>query len=159
METKKDLIRNTIRELLRISRFYTRIEEMPIPVEPGLEISTREAHTIQAVGNHTRMSVTQVADHLGITKSGASQMITKLVKRDFLIKRQAPHSNKEFELTLSDLGRKAFGAHEHLHGGDMEELISRMEGFSISQIATMAVLLESLGDVMARRLNRRSKKN
>jgi DNA-binding MarR family transcriptional regulator len=132
---------------------YSRIEEMPIPVDEGMEVTTREAHTIQAVGEHERMSVTQLAAHFGVTKSGASQMVSKLVKRGFLVKKQSAHSNKEYELTLTPLGWKAFNAHEHFHGKDMADLVERLSPFSLSQIATLSVLLEALGNVMDQRLS------
>ena len=156
METKEELIKNTIRELLRIATMYSRIEELPIPVDGNLEVSTREAHTIQAVGENEPVSVTRIADVFGITKSGASQMVSKLVKRGFLLKKQAAHSNKEFELSLTPLGWRAFKAHEQFHGKDLTDLVDRLSGFSLSQIATLSVLLESLGSVMKHRLSERS---
>ena len=156
METKTEFIEKTIRELLRVSKLYSRIEELPVPVDENLEVTTREAHTIQAVGQSESVNVTQLADHFGITKSAASQMVSKLANRGFLLKRQAPHSNKEFELALTQLGWKAFDAHERLHGGDMAHLVERLSGFSLSQISTLSVLLESLAGVMEKRLSERS---
>jgi len=158
METKEDLIRTTIQKLLRIAKMYSRIEELSIPVDIELKITTREAHTIQAVGEHERMSVTQVASHFGITKSAASQMVAKLTKRGYLSKKQAVHSNKEFELSLTPLGWKAFRAHEQFHGEDMSDLVERLNAFSLSQIATLSVLLEALGSIMDQRLSNRTKK-
>ncbi len=157
METKKDLIKGTVHELLRIAKMYSIIEDIPIPVENQVEVSTREVHTIQAIGENEKMSITQVAVHFGITKSGASQMVKKLTQRGFLLKKQAIHSNKEFELYLTPLGWKAFEAHERLHGGDMENLVDHLDVFPLSQIATLSVLLESLGHVMEKRLSQRSK--
>ena len=157
METKEELIKDPIRKLLRVTKMYARIEEQPIPVEKGVAVTTREAHTIQAVGENEHMSVTQVADHFGITKSGASQMVSKLNKRGFLNKKQAAHSSKEFELTLTLLGWKAFRAHEQFHGRDFSNLIDSLNAFSHSQIATLSVLLEALGGVMEQRLSQRSK--
>jgi DNA-binding MarR family transcriptional regulator len=152
MESKEDIIKKTISELLRISKLYSRIEEMPIPVEKDLEVTTREAHTIQAVGDNEPISVTQLASYLGITKSAASQMGSKLTKRGFFKKKQAAHSNKEFELSLLPLGWKAYKAHEQFHGKDLNDLIERLNVFSLSQIATLSVLLESLGSVMKQRI-------
>lgn len=157
METKEELIKETIRKLLRVSKMYARIEELPIPIEQGVAITTREAHTIQAVGEHEHMSVTQVAAHFGITKSAASQMIAKLHKRGFLDKKQSVHSAKEFDLSLTPLGKKAYRAHERFHGGDFNKLIDSLSAFSLSQIATLSVLLEALGSVMGERLSQRSK--
>ena len=157
METKEDLIKATIREFQRVAKMYACIEDLPIPVDKGLDVTTREAHTIELVGEQQRMSVTQVAVHLGITKSGASQMVSKLVRKGFLKKKQALHSNKEFELSLTPLGWRAFRAHEQLHGKDFADLVERLSAFSLSQIATLSVLLEALGSVMEERLARHSK--
>jgi len=157
MENKVDFIKATIREFLKISEMYSRIEEMPIPISDDLKVTTREAHTIQAIGEHEPKSVLQVASYFGPTKSAASQMVSKLTKRGYPLKKQSLHSNKEYELSLTSLGWKAFRAHEHFHGGDMANLVERLSAFSLSQIATLSVLLEALGSVMEQRLMNREK--
>ena len=111
MDTKEDLIKHAVQGLLRIAHLYARIEAMPIPVDEDNTVSTREAHTIQAIGEGDVINVTQVASHFGITKSAASQLVAKLEKRGFLHKRPAAHSNKEFQLSLTELGDSAFRAH------------------------------------------------
>jgi DNA-binding MarR family transcriptional regulator len=137
---------------------YGQIEAMPIQVDSETQVSTREAHTIKAVGENQNMSVTQLAGHFGITKSGASQMVKKLINKGFLLKRQAAHSNKEFELSLTPTGWQVFEAHERAHGEDLNKLISGLAPFSISQIATLSVLLESFKEVMENRLSQRDTK-
>jgi DNA-binding MarR family transcriptional regulator len=108
---------------------------------------------VEAVGEQEPLSITQLAFHFGITKSAASQMVSKLVKRGFVVKRQAVQSNKEFELSLTPLGWEVFAAHERFHGKDMAELVGRLSAFSLSQIATLSVLLEALAGVMDKRLD------
>ncbi len=158
MEDKRELIKTTIRDLLRISAMYGQIEAMPIQVDSKTRVSTREAHTIQAVGENQNMSVTRLADHFGITKSGASQMVKKLTNRGLLLKRQSAHSNKEFELSLTPMGWKAFKAHERAHGEDLDKLINGLSLFSISQIATLSVLLESFKEIIEARISKRGDK-
>ncbi len=152
METKDELIRSTIRQLLRIAKKYARIEGLPIPVDENTAITTAEAHTIQAVGEGDQMRVLDIANHFGISKSAASQMVARLIKKGFLAKNPSIHSNKEFPLSLTDLGWKAFHAHEQCHGKDFDELVNRLSAFSLSQIATISVLLETVGSVMDERL-------
>lgn len=154
METKEDLIKSAIRKLLQIANKYSRIEELPIRIDEGNEVTTREAHIIQAIGERAKMSVTGLASYFGITKSAASQMIAKLVKKGFLEKELAPHSNKELQVSLTQLGRKAFDAHELFHGKDMNDLVDHLSSFSLSQIATISVLLEAIDSVMNERLSR-----
>ena len=157
MDNKEDLIKHAVQGLLRIAHLYARIEAMPIPVGADNTVSTREAHTLQIIGEGEATNVTQVASHFGFSKSAASQLVAKLEKRGFLHKRPAAHSNKEFQLSLSELGWCAFRAHEHFHGKDFVELVNSLSAFPISQIATLSVLMETLGGVMEKRLSRHSK--
>jgi DNA-binding MarR family transcriptional regulator len=159
VDTKEDLIKATIQQLLRVARKYSRIEELPIQINKGLEVTTREAHVIQAVGERTQISVTGLASYFGITKSAASQMVAKLAKKGFLEKQQAPHSNKELQVSLTQLGWQAFHAHELFHGKDMTNLVEQLSAFSLSQIATISVLLEAIGGVMDERLAHLPEKN
>lgn len=152
METKEELIKSTIQQLLRIAKKYSRIEGLPVPVDGDIEITTAEAHTIQAVGEGEQMRVLDIATHFGISKSAASQMVAKLIKKGFLEKRQSPYNSKEFPLSLTELGWQAFRAHERFHGKDLAELLNRLSAFSLSQIATISVLLEAIGSVMDERL-------
>ena len=152
METKEELIKHTIQQLLRVAKKYSRTEALPIPVDAGLEISTAEAHTIQAVGEGDQVRVIDLAKKFGISKSAASQMVTKLIKKGFLEKKQSPENSKEYPLSLTDLGRKGFRAHENFHGKDMAYLIKSLDPFSLSQISTISVLLEAIGSVMDERL-------
>lgn len=153
MDTKKDLIKTTIRQLLRITSKYSRIEKLPIHVNGDVEITTREVHTIQAIGEKNHMSVTDVASHFGVTKSAASQIVGRLTKKGFLKKAQSPHSNKELQLSLTELGWLAFRAHERFHGEDMNTLINRLDAYPMQQIAILSVLLDAIGAIMDERLD------
>jgi len=157
MEDKEELIKSTIRQLLRIAKKYSRIEGLPIPIDEGMEITTTEAHTIQAVGEGEQMRVLDIATHFGITKSAASQMAAKLIRKGFLDKRRSPHNSKEFPLSLTELGWRAFRAHERFHGKDLADLVNRFSAFSLSQIATISVLLEAIGSVMDERLSEKER--
>ncbi|MBB4267008.1 MarR family winged helix-turn-helix transcriptional regulator [Roseospira visakhapatnamensis] len=151
-DSKDDLVKTTVRQLMRVAHRVARVEDLPIRVHDDLEITTKEAHTIEAVGERPGLSVTDVATTFGITKSAASQMVTKLVAKGFLTKVRAPHSNKEWELGLTPLGWTAFRAHESAHGRDFARLVDHLNSFSLSQIATLTVLLEAIGGIMEDRL-------
>lgn len=153
MEDKEDLIKATIKQLLQIANKYSRIERQPIHVDDDVEITTREAHTIQVVGEDKEINITDMATHFGVTKSAASQIVAKLTEKGFIEKMPAPHSNKELQLSLTRLGWQAFYAHERFHGKDMASLIRRLSAYPVQQIAVLSVLLEAIGTVMDDRLN------
>jgi len=151
-DSKDDLVKATVRQLMRVAHRFARIEEMPIQIDEKLAITTKEAHTIEVIGERPGSSVTEVATTFGVTKSAASQMVTKLATKGFLTKTRAPHSNKEWQLSLTPLGWRAFHAHEQAHGQDFVRLTDHLNGFSLSQIATLTVLLEAIGGIMDERL-------
>lgn len=152
MNDTNEFILTTIRQFVRVARKYADAENLPIPVEGHGEISTREAHIIEAVGDTPEINITALAKRFGVTKSAASQMVSRLVQKGFVDKSPAPHSNKEFILTLTELGWRGFAAHERFHGQDLARLKSRLGAFSLSQVATLSVLLEAIDDVIDKRL-------
>ncbi|QHI70857.1 MarR family transcriptional regulator [Tichowtungia aerotolerans] len=152
MDSKEELAKTAIRQLLRIANRYARIEKMPISIGDGMEITTREVHTIQAVGEREQMCVTDVAAHFGVTKSAASQLIAKLEKKGFVEKMPLPGNNKELQLSLTEMGWQAFRAHETFHGKDLKRLIDLLGAYPLQQIATLSVMLEAIGSIMDERL-------
>jgi len=86
-------------------------------------------------------------------------MVKKLTNKGFVLKRQAAHSNKEFELSLTPLGWEVFEAHERLHGKDLDTLIDGLASFSISQVATLSVLMESIGTTLEKIISQRDEAN
>ena len=154
METKEDLIKDISRKLLRIINKHSRIEELPIVFDEGVEATPREIHTIQAIGDNKQINITDVGAYFGVTKSAASQIITKLTEKGFVEKEYAVNSNKEGQLSLTQLGWQAYHAHERIHGKHMDDLIARLGAFSLSQIATTSVLLDVIESVVDERLKR-----
>lgn len=154
MRTEKDdSVNALIRKLLRLLNKLGRIEEQPISVDDHIELTTKEIHTIEAIGNRKKINVTEVGAHFGVTKGAASQRISRLVERGFVTKAQAAHSSKEFELTLTELGWRAFHAHERFHGQARAELVSRLSELTQTQIDDVASVLDTMEVIMNKRLN------
>ena len=153
METKEDLIRALVYKLARIINKRSRIEALRIRFDDGAEFTPREIHTIEAIGKHENINVKELGDRFGVTKSAASQLVSKLERRGFVVKKHAAHSNKELRLSLTDSGWRAFHAHKRHHKMHMADMVAKLETFSLSQIATTSVLLETIEDVMDSRLD------
>jgi DNA-binding MarR family transcriptional regulator len=158
METKEDLIVSMTHKLMRVFNKRSRIEELRIRFGEGVELTPKEIHTVQAIGENKQINVTNLADHFGVTKSAASQIVAKLAEKGFVQKRHPAHSNKELELSLTELGWRAFQAHERFHGKHFAELVNRLSAFSLAQIATTSVVLDVIENIMEERLDLLSKK-
>ncbi|WP_449245049.1 MarR family winged helix-turn-helix transcriptional regulator [Desulfobacca acetoxidans] len=154
METKEGFIAAMRQKLMRILNRQAQIEEIRIRFDEGVKLTPKEIHTIQAIGEPKQINLTDLAVHFGVTKSAASQIVAKLAEKGFVRKRHAAHSNKELDLSLTELGWRAFHAHERFHGKHMADLVNRLSAFSLAQIATTSVLLDVIESVLEERLVR-----
>ncbi len=153
METKEDLVKDVTWQILRIFNKHSQIEAHAIRFDEDVVMTPREIHTIQVIGEHRGMNITEVADNFGVTKSAASQMVARLADKGFVNKRQAGHSNKEVELDLTELGCKAFYAHERFHARHIADIVNRLGAFTLSQVAAAAAVLEVIESVVDDRLS------
>lgn len=83
----------------------------------GINISLHlsDTHTIVAIGKNTDINITNLAKLQGISKSAASQMVSKLVKRGLVQKSLSPETDNEVILSLTQEGQEVFQAHEKQH--------------------------------------------
>ncbi len=152
METKIQIIKNTIKKFASVALKYSASEELPISVDETTIVSTKEAHVIQAIGDNEKIGVTELGNYFGISKSASSQMVSKLDSKGFIKKLRSEENNKEVNLVLTELGQKAYKAHEETHSSDNEYLLAKLSTFSLSQISTLSVMLESIEEIMDERL-------
>ncbi|WP_235606818.1 MarR family winged helix-turn-helix transcriptional regulator [Syntrophotalea acetylenivorans] len=153
MEKNKQQLMQRTMELQKVARKLARIEGLPVVVGEGVEISTREAHTIQAIGEQGPLCVKDLATCFGVSKSAASQMVSKLARKGFIVKQPSAHSNKEIELSLTAMGWQACRAHEQSHGRDMARIVEAMEKLSPGEMKTLKKLLEIFSEIADERLN------
>ncbi len=74
-----------------------------------------DTHTIVAIGKHTNINIVNLSRLQGISRSAASQMVSKLVKRGFVKKEVSPTTDNEVLLTLTEAGKNVYYAHEKQH--------------------------------------------
>lgn len=147
-ELKKKIINN----MMQVTRKLAEVETFPIEVTGDISVSTREAHAIESIGESQCVNVTEIANYFGFTKSAASQLVSKLTRHGFVVKKQASHSNKELQLSLTPLGWQAFEAHAKMHGLDLKQILGTMDSVEISVLVQLNDLLGSLNAIMDGRL-------
>lgn len=149
-ELKKKIVNN----LMQVTRKFAEVETFPIKVTDEISVSTREAHAIESIGENRCVNVTEVANYFGFTKSAASQLISKLTRQGFVVKKQAGHSNKELQLSLTSLGWQAFEAHAKMHGRDLKQVLETMDSVEISVLIKLNELLGNMNTIMDGRLTK-----
>lgn len=136
----------------RILNKFQRLESTPIQLGSGRAITHKELHVIQAIGEIKQINITEIGSHFGVTKSAASQVVSKLVKKGLVAKELAPHSGKEFQLTLTESGWEAYKLHENHHSKNIRKIADRLSSFSTDQIVTTSNMLDVIEGVVDERL-------
>ena len=104
--------------LQKLEKVIVRMESMHTPslsFGTGILMHTKEIHTIQAIGRHSGINVTKLAEQTGVTKGAVSQTTNKLVRKGLVQKTHASGNDKEVVLELTNLGWIGFRNHEQFH--------------------------------------------
>jgi len=136
-----------------LDKVLTKVELLHTPSRDfgtGVPMYRKEIHTLQAIGQHPKINITALAEHMGVTKGAVSQMVAKLIKKKMVWKTYAKDNKKEVILELTNLGWIGFHNHEKFHV-DMfgiareyygEQLKTKIEMFKIVMTDFNAILDE-----------------
>ncbi|WP_319778819.1 MarR family transcriptional regulator [Maridesulfovibrio sp.] len=138
---------------MRIINKHSRIEDQPITLGEGVEITPHEIRCLHTIGLNEGANLKTVATILGVSKSAVSQMIGKLEKRGLARKDHAPDNRKELLAGLTEKGWEAFRIHQEFHERHMRNLIDRLGEFTDPQLATASAVLATVETVVDDRLD------
>jgi|InofroStandDraft_1065614.scaffolds.fasta_scaffold33283_1 Transcriptional regulators len=96
-----------------------------------------DTHTIVAIGKHTNINIVNLSRLQGISRSAASQMVSKLVKRGFVKKEVSPKTDNEIVLTLTETGKNVYYAHEKQHQQLKAKLTEIFEKYPAGTLDTL----------------------
>lgn len=100
---------------LKVVNHYIATEKKSCDYGIGCTMYRSEIHYIDAIGKQNNINITDLSNYLGITKSAVSQMISKLIKKELIIKTVLSKSDTEVALSLTEKGRKVYFAHIDHH--------------------------------------------
>jgi DNA-binding MarR family transcriptional regulator len=152
MNAKEETIRHMTGRLARIINKHIRIESIPVPMGDDIRLSPGERRFIQTIGDNEGANVITLGKCMGITKSAVSQMVGKLEKKEFALKRPATDNNKEILVFLTPAGKDVYAVHKKFHERHQRNLVERLEEFSDTQIATAAMILSVVETVADERM-------
>ena len=128
---------------------YNRLEkEMhAYGAKQGLHLS--ETHTIVDIGAHEDLNITKLARIQGVSKSAASQMVSKLVKKGFVQKEFSPETENEVVLSLTESGKKIRQEHEKQHiwlRNHLADILANHPDSTIETLIALAAEIQKLWD-------------
>ena len=112
MKNNRDIDSHLNDVLLKLYNELAIINRKPMDYEIGYPLYRSEIHTIDFIGRHPDLNISELAEEMGMTKSAASQIIAKLNRKKLVVKKR---DKKEVYIYLSDEGIRAFNGHKKYH--------------------------------------------
>ena len=111
---------------------------------------SQEMHLLVAVGEVTGSNVSQLADHLSVTRSAISQAVRKLERRGVLRRYKTADNQKEVLFALTQRGETVTRAHRRFH----ERVETEITGELAMKNSRIAESLELVAGLLERRAGR-----
>ena len=118
-----------LQECLKLINKYNSFEKKARNYGTDKLLHPSEIHVIDAIGLNEEMTTTKIAEFLGITKGGVSQITAKLIDKNLIQKTNGKGINEVY-LSLTKEGKTAYHGHNKLHEhmlSKMNKLIDKMD--------------------------------
>lgn len=147
--------------LVSTYRAIERYEEKSLRVMGGLDLTTSEAHMVEAVGLGMRehpegVPVTQLADMLGVRVPSATASVKRLMEKGLLSKERSASDGRSINVRLTQQGRRAYrlhaGFHRHMVQACAGQLSAEERRVFASSLAKLADFFNAAADETERRL-------
>nr|WP_321257382.1 MarR family winged helix-turn-helix transcriptional regulator [uncultured Pseudodesulfovibrio sp.] len=114
----------------------------------GQRLHPAEIHTVAAIGDEPKITVTKLAERLSVSKPTISERISKLMKKGLVKKGTKPDDAKAVTLLLTKNGWTAYSHHEAHHDkmfknfvsqyGDKSEIMAQQLGEALCEMQKLA---------------------
>jgi DNA-binding MarR family transcriptional regulator len=132
-------------------KMSSELEKRPRSYGTGELLSGSEIHLIEMIGdNEERLSVTDLARHMNVTKGAVSQNLKRLEHKGLTTKQDDPANGARSIVLLTSKGKVAFYAHRHWHetmDGGYREYFMNLDS---DRLDFVLEFLERVEDFLAR---------
>jgi DNA-binding MarR family transcriptional regulator len=125
---------------------FDAFESKPREYGTGDLLYPSEIHTLVMIAKNPGLNLTQLADFLGISKSGASKFVKKLLAKKLIVKGAMPENLKEVVFDVTEKGVIAFEGHQSFSANTFVKI---NEIFNQMNDDEMKVLHQFLGDLIS----------
>lgn len=138
---KKESQKKSIQNLSKLILQLQRLEKHPNTFGDAGSLTPSEIHTIDAIGLEGGILMSELANRLDITKGAATQIVGKLEGKRLVKRIPNPNDSRSVCVTLTEIGKSAFLAHEEMHLQFYEDLSSQL---SEKEIEIFEICIEKL---------------
>ena len=130
-----------IAHFTRLVNKFKALDKLGRDFGTGEILHAPEIHAIEALGKGWCRTAGELAEHFAVTKGAISQVLGKLEKRGYLLRRRNPEFPKEKLLALTARGQTAFQGHEAFHQAMDAGLAAGLDGLGMEEAAKLEDLL------------------
>lgn len=105
-----------------------------------------ESHLIQCIGRKPGITNNELTKELKKTKSACSQMVKKLIGKNWVIRERNVNNNREYYLFLTEEGQIIFEDHEEFDKTCLEYKYRRLEQFSEKELEAYLKVQKVIND-------------
>ena len=115
-EMNTEIFNVILQKFARIVVLYEKLEKTPRTYGTDELLTSSEIHLIETIGDQNeQLSVTDLANFIGITKGAVSQMLKKLEYKLLTEKYEDSENLSRSIVKLTSKGKAAYYAHKHWH--------------------------------------------
>lgn len=121
----------------RVIHKYIRNEDIKRSYDTESLLTRKEIHTIEYIGKNPGINLKSLSEMQGVTKGAASQMVSKLVEKGYVQRKESLSSGAEISLYLTNKGETAFKGHSEYHkqvGKVWRKLLDNMNEDTINEM-------------------------
>jgi DNA-binding MarR family transcriptional regulator len=98
-------VKESVRQVLDVVPFVMRSLRAEFRSHRGTEVNIPQYRTLMYLRRSPGASLSEVAEHLGITPPSTSRLVNDLVERDLIDRQTSPADRRKITLTLTPKGR------------------------------------------------------
>jgi DNA-binding MarR family transcriptional regulator len=115
MEDDFSSFESFLKLLDRVMTKMSSLHTLPADFDTGVPLYRAEIHTVQAIGELRETTVTELAEHMNVTKGAVSQIVKKLAAKGLVLRKGRRGDARESILTLSVVGLRGYNCHREFH--------------------------------------------
>lgn len=113
--------------------------EMRTQREPSLSVP--QFRVLAFLSRHPNVSLSEVADHIGITRASASTMVDRLVHKGFVDRQDDPNERRHVMLKLTEIGSDRLEAMRNQTRQSIAALLDELTPNELEQVSAGLALL------------------
>ncbi len=119
------------------------------------ELDISEVHCLDVIGKMEEANGTIISNELGMTRGGASKLISKLFEKNFIIKYKKEDNKKEIYYELTDKGRKIYEIHKLAHEDWEKRDMEFLDKIDSKEIEVVSSFLRKFDSYLEREIKER----